>query len=225
MKKIVYTSSAAAIFPGNTDKVMDETMWSDEKIVSGYFLSKLKAERRVWELYENNKGKFELSTVCPGGIFGPMLSKSHMSSPQLLLGLMNDYPGIVGKDSPLSFIDVRDCAAVHVQALLRGKESDGQRYLANAGYRMLGDLLKFLSKNYAEKGFKFNLDKTFTVEEAKDVKNYLVQFFMRVNGTKQETTCQKIIDKLGVKPRDIEQTILDTIQSAIDLGILPGKKE
>ena len=90
---------------------------------------------------------------------------------------------------------------------------------------MLGDLLKFLSKNYADKGFKFNLDKTFTVEEAKDIKNYLVQFFMRVNGTKQETTCQKIIDKLGVKPRDIEQTILDTIQSAIDLGILPGKKE
>ena len=114
VKKIVYTSSAAAIFPGNTDKVMDETMWSDEKIVSGYFLSKLKAERRVWELYENHKGKFELSTVCPGGIFGPMLSKSHMSSPQLLIGLMNDYPGVVGKDSPLSFIDVRDCAAVHV---------------------------------------------------------------------------------------------------------------
>ena len=57
VKKVVVTSSTLAVWFGNQDKVVDETMWSDTNKCSHYPKSKTLAEKASWEFYEKNKDK------------------------------------------------------------------------------------------------------------------------------------------------------------------------
>lgn len=106
VKRVVFTSSVAAIFPNNYDKILNEEVWSDVKDVKGCVLSKLKAELAVWEIHKKAQGKIEVATVLPGGIFGPALSTLHRTTLMMFAAFFNNYPGVIEGDSPLSFIDV-----------------------------------------------------------------------------------------------------------------------
>ena len=58
VKKIVVTSSLAAIFPGREDKLnFNEEDWSVPNKSSPYDKSKHLAEKKAWELYNQNKDK------------------------------------------------------------------------------------------------------------------------------------------------------------------------
>jgi len=58
-KKIVLTSSVAAIQHGNEGKVCGPEDWSVEEKCGAYQKSKVKAEKAAWKFWEENKGKFE----------------------------------------------------------------------------------------------------------------------------------------------------------------------
>ena len=54
VKKIVMTSSAAAVFPGRADthRTIDENFWTDiyNKLITNYMRSKVVAERTAWDI-------------------------------------------------------------------------------------------------------------------------------------------------------------------------------
>lgn len=54
VKKVVLTSSVVAIYPGNTKDFLTNKDWSDPKKSSPYEASKHLAEKKAWELINEN---------------------------------------------------------------------------------------------------------------------------------------------------------------------------
>jgi nucleoside-diphosphate-sugar epimerase len=116
VKKVVVTSSVAAVWYGNWDKVVNEDDWSIETACGSYEKSKLRAERLVWDFWRKHKGKLEIATICPGFIVGPCYTLGGGASEEMVTELMlNKVPGI----PKLGFgvVDVRDVAFAHIKAM------------------------------------------------------------------------------------------------------------
>lgn len=130
VKRIVMTSSQAASTPlhGVKNKQLDESLWSDESnpALNAYRLSKLKAERRAWELAKELE--LDLTTILPGAIFGTVLSENAQSSVSLIERMAKG--GFVPKISA-EISDVRDVAVLHRLAL-ENDLSIGQRYIVKS---------------------------------------------------------------------------------------------
>jgi len=73
VKRVVLTSSFAAIGYGQPPKKFDERDWTkpDAGDVSPYAKSKTLAERSAWDFIAKEGGALELSVVNPVGVFGP----------------------------------------------------------------------------------------------------------------------------------------------------------
>lgn len=74
VKKVVMTSSSAAVFPGRADtrQNIDETDWTnlDDPLVTNYLRSKTIAEKAAWDTI-NTQTRTGLVTILPRAIFGP----------------------------------------------------------------------------------------------------------------------------------------------------------
>ncbi|KAH7140200.1 dihydroflavonol-4-reductase, partial [Dactylonectria estremocensis] len=96
--------------------------------------SKVLAEQEAWNFVKTEKPQFDLVTLCPSMIFGPVAGM--LSSPQELneSNRMLWKVATEGSSSPLPparfnfWIDVRDLAEIHVQALINPK-AGGKRYI------------------------------------------------------------------------------------------------
>lgn len=104
VKRVVVTSSAAAVFIPKPDRPIELTpeMFNDEAVkmawdsvgqtpapqspeaymlgVLVYAASKTEAEKACWKFVEEKKPGFEFSTVVPTITFGPLLDKENVSS-------------------------------------------------------------------------------------------------------------------------------------------------
>jgi len=81
VKKIVVTSSAYSIYLGYTDYAakshFDEKDWSiDEGNLEFYAQSKVRAEKRAWELYKENGKKMKMTVINPSFIMGANLTSN-----------------------------------------------------------------------------------------------------------------------------------------------------
>lgn len=91
-KRVIVTSSSAAIAYGTDthNRVYTDADWtvpdSKEFPISSYTKSKVLAERAAWEFMENLPAdkKFELATINPTLVQGPMLSGSQCSSAEIV---------------------------------------------------------------------------------------------------------------------------------------------
>ena len=108
VKKIVLTSSVAAISSGHTKKTYSEEDWSlVDKPIPTYPKSKALAEMKAWDLIKNSGSNTVLSVINPAGVIGPSLT-SEISSTQLIIaGLMN---GRIPVNLPvhIGYVDVTD---------------------------------------------------------------------------------------------------------------------
>nr|XP_027193973.1 tetraketide alpha-pyrone reductase 1-like [Dermatophagoides pteronyssinus] len=101
----------------NNWKCMNEDDFSDIAKIKNYELSKSLAEQTAWKIA--NENNISLTVLCPGFIFGPILSPIHEkceSSQHLLKLLKHKYP--VLPSIGCSHVDVRDAAECHVKAAL-----------------------------------------------------------------------------------------------------------
>ena len=116
VKKIVLTSSVAAISSGHTKKTYSEEDWSlVDKPIPTYPKSKALADMKAWDLIKNSGSNTVLSVINPAGVIGPSLT-SEISSTQLIIaGLMN---GRIPVNLPvhIGYVDVRDVALAHIKA-------------------------------------------------------------------------------------------------------------
>ncbi|EOD26844.1 hypothetical protein EMIHUDRAFT_443348 [Emiliania huxleyi CCMP1516] len=133
IKLFVLTSSMSAVAPQPEPAVKTEEHWSDDAAQEAknnwYGCTKTRQEKLVQATLAGSGVRY--AAICPTGVFGPMLQPS-VNATMNWVASMTKGPknGKCGNDS-MSFVDVRDCAAMHVAAL--EKPEAAGRYICVAG--------------------------------------------------------------------------------------------
>lgn len=160
VKRIVLTSSIASMYGDNIDckenniSTIDESCWNTSSSTEHqpYSYSKMMAEKRAWEIAEN-QSQWQLITINPAMIFGPSLVSNSQSFSIDLLKQLGDgrlWPAV--PFLPFAVVDVRDVAKAHIQASF--EPSAQGRYLVAEKVSSSIQIAKTLSKRY-KRSFKF----------------------------------------------------------------------
>ncbi len=158
--RVVLTSSIAAIVPGRGKAGpphLDASDWSDpDGHVNAYVESKIRAEKRAWDILQPGTTTTELAVINPGFIVGPLLDSDPGTSGALFQRFFRgEVP--MAPQLYLHSVDVRDLANMHVAALTAPAAS-GTRTIASFGAYSIMDMAECLKKAfpaYREKMPKF----------------------------------------------------------------------
>ena len=220
IKKVILTSSVAAIFHGiELKEYYDENDWSDPEnpSIDHYSKSKTLAEKAAWDFIEAEGKPFEFSVINPALVIGPSLSNDlGESNKAIQMVATGKMPVAV----PLQFgyVDVRDVAAAHILAMQK-QASDGERFALAEKDMWYEDVAKVLRENGFDKAPKLSVP----VWAAKILANFSPELKMalpyigRVRSLKYTS---KAKDLLGWNPRPAEESILATANQIKDLGLI-----
>ncbi|MHA2224783.1 MAG: NAD-dependent epimerase/dehydratase family protein [Candidatus Hodarchaeales archaeon] len=207
VKRIVWTSSMAAIGMGTTpDKPFTEDDWYHQA-KNPYYYAKYKAEWEAWKYAESNN--LDLITINPGYIIGPNFYR-HTPTTKIFEDILsNSLPMI--PPMRFNFVDVRDVALAHILAFEK-KEAKG-RYICATRILSFKKTLQLLHKMYSKiKVPRFQMSpllmkifaifsKQVTREEARISTETCIY-----------TDTTKIQRELGWKPRPVEESLQQTLQ-------------
>ncbi|KAK7691048.1 hypothetical protein QCA50_006151 [Cerrena zonata] len=161
VKRIVITSSFAAVFdiprgltPGftYTGDVWNPITYEEAKssdAVFAYRGAKKYAELAAWDCVRNEKPHFDIVTFCPPLVFGPLVHP--ISRTAELNETSRVLWEIASGANPLpvvrvpSWVDVRDLAFAHVEAMLRPEVGNRRFLIASPqkiSYQMVADILR-----------------------------------------------------------------------------------
>lgn len=166
VKRVVVTSSFASVVDltkGNRPGyVYSEKDWnpvtyeqSQKDAVAGYYGSKKLAEKAAWEFVEAEKPRFDLVTLCPPMVYGPVLQEVTDMN-KLNTSSAAFYSIFSGQTKDLSqpgvwiWVDVRDIAQAHVEAIEK-PEAGNQRFLVSEGTFNIGQVADLIWKYYPER--------------------------------------------------------------------------
>ncbi|EGF97903.1 uncharacterized protein MELLADRAFT_113972 [Melampsora larici-populina 98AG31] len=237
VKRIVITSSLAAVLNPTNDlnHVFNESEWNeyssevvkakgkDSPPVEIYRCSKT-AEKAAWSFMKENQPAFDLVTLCPSYVLGPVIhqvkdSKSINGSVKLFYNYLVGISDAESAKKPFSSeVDVRDLAVAHIQALVIEK-AGGNRYAISKRWLDPDHVLCLTcggSKNFNALAF--------TWQDALDILHEKGQGKDWPNSTKGEPgsgksakqnlyDASKSINDLDMKYRPFEETIIDMSNS------------
>ncbi|KAG6034223.1 hypothetical protein E4U41_006655 [Claviceps citrina] len=174
VQRLVHTNSFACIYdaaagpcPGKTYTSRD---WSPLTYQDGvcatnapaaYRASKTAAEKAAWRFMSERKPGFDLVSLCPTMVFGPFLPGSMPKAIRDVntSNLMVWSVVSAGRDQPVPqtkgpcWVDVRDVAAAHVNALLVPEAGGGRYMLCQGVYcnQELADISRKVTSKYTDK--------------------------------------------------------------------------
>jgi len=172
VKSFVLTSSSfAAVFRDkNQARELDENSWNEESVEKAYSLppndpnklahiyaaSKALSERAAWKFYKEERPSFIVNTVIPNFNIGPTVGPQtpRSSGEAINRALSGDMSGLK-EFHLLWFVDVRDTAALHVQALVSPELSSGgiRMWAVSAPFNG-NDILRVLRELYPQRTFR-----------------------------------------------------------------------
>ena len=216
VKRIVVTSSFAAVLDIHRKAppfftytsadwnplTYDEAVSPNTSSVVAYRGSKKFAELEVWNYLESEKPRFDVVTLCPPMTFGPIvhpvdkIEDLNESNAQLWKIAVGETPLPVTRVP--CWIDVRDLAVAHVEALLR-PEAGNKRYTTAS-----------------PEHFSYGLAAKIMLEEFSWANG-------KVSGEKQEIDQSYGLDgetatrDLGVKYRSFKATVVDLISQVWEM--------
>ncbi len=208
IRRVVLTSSFAAIgYSPKAERDYTEDDWTDPTTpgLAPYPLSKAVAERAAWDFVEREGSGLELVVVNPTWIAGPTLTAEARSSLQVFGAMLSGAMPVVPRQR-FGVADVRDVAALHVAAMATPSAA-GRRYLALAD----GPTTTWLGVAQVLRDRLGALAERVPTEEAPG--DELPPLTIHNDRAKRE---------LGFRPRPVEETIVDTVLSMRDLGMLPA---
>lgn len=221
VRRIVLTSSFASVVDINRKAppyfsytgedwnplTYEEAIAPSTNAVVAYRGSKKFAELEAWNFVKEKKPRFDLVTLCPPMTFGPV--RHPVAAVQNLNESNAELWKIASGTSPLPvarvpfWIDVRDLAQAHVEALLR-PEVGGRRYVPAAPERFSYGL----AAEIIEESFEWARDRVKRGEQAVD----------ESHGIDGETAAQE----LGFKYRPFRQSVVDLVSQARALQAIEG---
>ncbi len=227
VRRVVLTSSVAAITDEPGTRVLTEADWNDKSSLTRnpYYYSKTLAERAAWDFMTREKPGFDLVVINPFMVVGPAHTKAINTSTQMLADIMNGtYPVIM--DFNWGFADVRDVAAAHIAAL-ENPAAQG-RYLcasANASMRQIVALIKRLgyptgkvAKLPMDNRLGTTLLKLVSYAQPSGSGTYMRTHLGRV--PRYDTS--KIRRDLGISFRSAEISIAETLADLAKWGHIPA---
>ena len=82
------------------------------------------------------------TTILPGAVFGPVLTKENLGSVQIIQRLLEGKPAGIPRLG-FSVVDVRDLADLHIRAMT-SPEAGGQRFIAAGDFLWMEDIARTL---------------------------------------------------------------------------------
>lgn len=222
VERVVITSSFAAMVGGATSvdgapPVYDESAWNPVTFeeaatdkTKSYRGSKTLAERAAWKFVETEKPNFDVATICPPLVFGPVadeqpfagldsLNTSNLRIRDIVQGKhVNDK--VIAPAGSALFTDVRDLALAHVRAL-EVAAAGGQRFFVTAGHYSGKQIVEVVREAFPERasGLPENLED----DLPKDVYGF--------DNTRVKTV-------LNVEFRSLKDSVVDTVASLLKRG-------
>ncbi|AHH18473.1 NAD dependent epimerase/dehydratase family protein [Nocardia nova SH22a] len=223
VKRVVLTSSVAAIYGDNADmgdkECFTDTDWNSTSTGEHqeYSYSKTVAEREAWVMCVA-QDRWDLVTVNPALVLGPSLTSSSVSGSMTTMGHFVDGSMALGAPAlEMGLVDVRDVARTHIAAGAT-PEAHG-RYIASAATVSLLDIGNILSEAFGRRrGFPRRELPKFLVKAAAPAAGMTRAFIDRNVGLPVRFDNTRTVKDLGVDFRAPEQTIIDHFQSMIDDG-------
>ncbi|EPE07687.1 nadph-dependent methylglyoxal reductase gre2 [Ophiostoma piceae UAMH 11346] len=170
VRRVVITSSFAAILDNDNweqpSTLYTEKSWNPVTIEdakkdpgTGYRASKTLAEQAAWDFIKNEKPNFDLATINPPAVLGPIahhlesLSGINTSNERIvhaLTGVWKKDAKIPEPGVALIWVDVRDVAEAHILAGLEKPELGGHRLFTTEGFFDNQQVLQILQKNFPQ---------------------------------------------------------------------------
>jgi nucleoside-diphosphate-sugar epimerase len=220
VKRVVMTSSVAAVASGHPESaVRTEDDWSVVDRSPVYPKSKTLAERAAWE-FARESG-VELVAVNPGMVLGPLLAPTVGTSVQVVHRLLTrDVPG--SPKMGFAVVDVRDVAIAHRLAL-ESPVAVGNRYIVAGEHTWMREIAAVLAEEFNPRGYRVPTGALPT---------WLLRVMARFDpsirptldflGRRELLSADKARRELGWTMRPLRDTIVDTANSLIELGLAPN---
>jgi len=227
VEKIVLTSSVATCNNGPNY----ERQWTEKDqnkkcslSYSPYSLSKCLAEKAAHDWNKSLGNKYKIPTIHPSMVLGPQQS-DYVTSSNLVISLVMSGAYPLFPQLYYSTVDVRDVARAH-RVVLENEESEG-RYILSNGEHWTTEIRDILLKKYSD----YPLPTT-------NLPHFLLRlvalFDSKIDKAMLEdhTTKSKGYDGSKItKEQDFEyefsfeESVLDSAQSMVELGIVDKKKK
>lgn len=221
MKRVVITSSFASIvnpskgsWPEHTYSEADWNPITHEEALkdpsAGYRASKTFAEKAAWAFIEKEKPNFDISTMCPPLVFGPIvhylnsldaLNTSNQRIRDMIQGKMKNE---IAPTGTYLWIDVRDVAQCHVNAIEKADAGGKRFFITNGGFSNR-EIVQIIRDNFPE--YKDALP-------AEDVAggDYPPEGFFKWDNSR----ARKL---LGRDYISLQKSIVDTVNSLKEVGV------
>ena len=223
VKRFVMTSSVAAISYGRGRGVhtFTEADWTDlsKSGISPYVQSKTVAERAARDWVAAEGGGIEYCSICPSVVLGPVWSRDYSASVMIVRKLLDGSMGAC-PDIGFGVVDVRDVADLHVRAL-KAPGMAGERFIASGRFVKIRELADILRAALGPEAHKVT---------TRNVPDWLVRVAATFHplaravvgelGSVRNQDASHAKAVLGWATRPIEQSIVDTARSLLDLGIV-----
>ena len=212
VRRIVHTSSVAAIRSSTFEngKVFTKRDWCEDadEFNNPYGFAKAEAEKEIrkWA----SERDVRLVTIHPSIVFGPILHRRHTDgSMAYLKHFCGKIPFVL--DIHVNFVDVRDVAVAHVNALECGE--DKGRYIIHKKGLWMNEIGQILN---------LNLKGKFATKRLPRFLAYVLAFFhpklsiKRLKGNLERYVSYDVEDSfevLDLPNYDFERTIVDSVNS------------
>lgn len=223
-RRVVLASSIAAVIDQDKplDHVFDEDDWNDSATVEDtpYPLSKVMAERAAWDRVESRTvdAGYDLVTINPTLVLGPMRARVHRrSSPAFIVSLMSGQFPLI-PNLGFGVVDVRDVAEGIVRVLER--EDAGGRHILDNGHMTLVDMAAVLRRTHPDSRTpRRRMPDPLMYVVAMFDKRMTWSFLRRNLGVRRRIDNGKSRRDLGLSYRPLEETLRDTADSVVALGL------
>lgn len=219
VERVVMTSAAATARERGSSAISTERIWADpeDPLLDPYRRSKILAERAAWDFMASGGGKTSLTTLLPGGVFGPLLPGGTPGSVWVVRNMLAGKPPRL-INLGLSIVDVRDLAAAHVAALT-APQAPGERFLCTGHFLWMPEIAQILRSRLGSDGAKV------PTRVLPDSLVYLLSLFMpqlrmfrHDIGQRRDADNSKARTLLGFESRPAAETLIDCARSLIGVG-------
>jgi nucleoside-diphosphate-sugar epimerase len=167
VKRVVVTSSFASVLDEaqffNPEHTFSEASWNPAGLddihsspATAYRVSKTLAEKAAWAFVESEKPAWDLVTVTPPLVLGPVvhhlasLASINTSNERVVKLLQGAWKDEIPGQGPVSlWIDVRDLAKAHVAAFEK-PEAGGKRLFTTAGLFSNSEIAAIVREKFPE---------------------------------------------------------------------------
>lgn len=222
VKKVVLTSSIAAVYGDNADlqdlnaEEFAEEFFNHSSTLKHqpYSYSKLLAEKEAWNIC-GMQNKWELVVINPTLVMGPSLSvNSNSESLKIMDDLLRGWYRAGVPALQFGFVDVRDVAHAHVQAL-KIENARGRHILMSQVASFL-DIANIIRSEFPG---KFKLPRKtlpkFFVMLVGWMFGFSVKFVLRNVGFAIKINNRRSVDKLGLEYIPLQTTVKDMVKQMV----------